>query len=155
MLHGSGEIEYLNLSPEGSGNEGTFRWTGDKEKARNNAESNYGHSEGIDVKGGQLLFVCKTTKRLFILDLDSNRYKRRSTRQGLFDGAPDQIERVLEGSTDLLYFTEEGGKDAGVHARKRDGSFYTILESPVYNDETSGLSFSPDGKFMYIAYQHK
>ena len=47
----------------------------------------------------------------------------------------------------------EGGKDAGVHARDMNGRFYTIFESPVYTDETTGLAFSPDGKYMYIAYQ--
>lgn len=41
----------------------------------------------------------------------------------------------------------------GVHGRDRDGNFFTILESPVYKDETSGLAFSPDAKHMYIAYQ--
>jgi hypothetical protein len=33
------------------------------------------------------------------------------------------------------------------------GRFYTILESPNYKDETSGLSFSPDGRFLIVAYQ--
>jgi hypothetical protein len=37
-------------------------------------------------------------------------------------------------------------KDAGVHARDSTGRFYTIFESPEYNDETTGLAFSPDGK---------
>uniref|UniRef100_A0A7S4NFI5 SMP-30/Gluconolactonase/LRE-like region domain-containing protein n=1 Tax=Odontella aurita TaxID=265563 RepID=A0A7S4NFI5_9STRA len=52
-----------------------------------------------------------------------------------------------------MYFTEEGGRDAGVHARDKRGRYYTILESPVYQDETTGLAFSPDGKHMYVAYQ--
>jgi hypothetical protein len=30
---------------------------------------------------------------------------------------------------------------------------YATLESPVYKDETSGLSFSPDGRFLIVAYQ--
>jgi hypothetical protein len=84
---------------------------------------------------------------------DRGTYTRMSTVYGLFDGAPDQVERILEGSSDMLYFTEEGGKDAGVHARDQNGHFFTILESPVYNDKTTGLSWSPDGRTMYIAYQ--
>jgi secreted PhoX family phosphatase len=43
---------------------------------------------------------------------------------------------------------------AGVHARDHTGQFYTVFESPDYKDETTGLSFSPDGRFMYIAYQN-
>jgi hypothetical protein len=39
-----------------------------------------------------------------------------------------------------------GGVDAGVHGRSADGRFFTILESPEYTDETSGLAFSPDAK---------
>ena len=39
--------------------------------------------------------------------------------------------------------------------RSRDelGRFFTILESPVLTDETTGLSISPDKKHMYVAYQ--
>jgi 6-phosphogluconolactonase (cycloisomerase 2 family) len=62
------------------------------------------------------------------------------------------MQRILQDPT-LLYFTEEGGGNAGVHARDHLGRFYTILESPVYKDETAGLSFSPDGRFVYVAYQ--
>ena len=54
---------------------------------------------------------------------------------------------------DLLYFTEDGTHNAGVHARGVDGRFYTILESPDLPGETTGLSFTSDGKVMYIAYQ--
>lgn len=54
---------------------------------------------------------------------------------------------------DILYFTEDGGQYAGVHGRDMNGQYYTILESYVYSDETTGLAFSPDGKYMYIAYQ--
>jgi hypothetical protein len=71
----------------------------------------------------------------------------------LFDGQPDQLQRLLGDSRDLLYFTEEGGRDAGIHARDKDSRFYTIMESPVHPGETTGLSLSPDGKFMYVAYQ--
>ena len=48
---------------------------------------------------------------------------------------------------------QRGGIDAGVHARDSDGNFYTILESPVWKAETTGLTFSPDGIHMYFAYQ--
>jgi len=40
-----------------------------------------------------------------------------------------------------------------VCSRDEFGRFFTILESPYLEDETTGLSFSPDGKHMYIAYQ--
>eukprot|EP00980_Cylindrotheca_fusiformis_P005678 scaffold1184_cov132-Cylindrotheca_fusiformis.AAC.99 len=154
MLHASGEVHYLLLSPKKDGRSGKFEWTTDRARARDNAEEHYRHSEGIDVKGSKLYFVCKERKHLFILDLNRGKYTRESTVFGLFDGQPDQLERILEGSSELLYFTEEGGRDAGVHARDRHSRYFTILESPVYDDETTGLSFSPDGRFMYVAYQH-
>lgn len=40
-----------------------------------------------------------------------------------------------------------------IFRRDHYGRFFTILESPVWADETSGLSFSPDGKHLYVAYQ--
>jgi len=72
------------------------------------------------------------------------------------DGAPDQIQRVLGGapaSEEILYSTEEGGRDSGIHGRNPQGQFFTILESPLYQSETTGLAFSPSGKHMYVAYQ--
>jgi hypothetical protein len=79
-------------------------------------------------------------------------YTRKSTVHGLFRGAPDQVERSLEGKSDLLYFTEEGGQ-MQEFIPETLLVYFTILESHVYSDETSGLSWSPDGRFMYIAYQ--
>ena len=29
----------------------------------------------------------------------------------------------------------------------------SVLESPVWKDETTGLAFSPDGMHLYVAYQ--
>jgi len=52
----------------------------------------------------------------------------------------------------MLYFTEDGGDKAGIHARESTGAVHTILEG-LYKPETTGLSFSPDGKRMYFAFQ--
>ncbi|CAJ1930763.1 unnamed protein product [Cylindrotheca closterium] len=153
MLHGDGKVDYLFLRPSETGEFGTYEWIDDLSRARSNAQKYYRFSEGIDVSGSELFYVCKESKHMFTLDLDRGTYTRQSTVNGLFDGTPDQIERVLEGSSEFLYFTEEGGRDAGVHARNADGSFFTVFESPVYPDETTGLSWSPDGRIMYVAYQ--
>lgn len=153
ILHAQGRKRYLMLFPNDIGDAGEFRWTASKLRARSNAQNHYPNSEGIDVQGNQLFFVCKNIKMLFTLNLDDMTYTRKSTLFGLFDNTPDQIERILEGESDLLYFTEEGGPNAGIHARDSDGSFFTILESHTYSDETTGLSWSPDGRFMYVAYQ--
>lgn len=40
-----------------------------------------------------------------------------------------------------------------VHARNRQGQYFAILETDVYEDETTGLAFSPDGKHLLFAYQ--
>jgi hypothetical protein len=153
MLHNPGKTEYLMLIPNATNNGGIFVWTDDFDAAKENAFVYYQHTEGIDVYGGELYFVCKKIKQLFALQLDDFTYWNRTTVHGLFDGRPDQMQRILGDSRDLLYFTEEGGKDAGVHARDHLGRFYTVFESPDYDDETTGLAFSPDGRFLYTAYQ--
>jgi sugar lactone lactonase YvrE len=61
---------------------------------------------------------------------------------------------IVKDDYSLLYFTEDGNKFVGIHARDRQGQLYTILEGPAfYGDETTGLAFSPDGMHMYFAFQ--
>lgn len=153
ILHGDGVTDFLMIFPNQTVNGGTFKWTNDKEAAKNNAKMYYPMTEGIDIYEGQMFVTCKLIKQLFVFDLDSFTYYNHTTSNGLFDGKPDQMRRVVGDSKDLLYFTEEGGVDAGVHARDHLGRFFTVFESPVYPDETTGLSFSPNGRFMYTAYQ--
>ena len=146
MLHGEGQLDYLPLWPS----KGTYGWTQDKAKADQNAKKNYQQTEGIDVKGNRLYFVSKAQSELFILNLDSNTYEVESTVSGVFDGSPDQLVRLV-GDGELLYYTEEGGKEAGIHARDSEGRYFTILDSPVYQEETTGLAFSPDHRHLYVA----
>lgn len=91
---------------------------------------------------------------MFILDLDGDTYSKVTTKHGLFDGQPDQVQRIVGSSIGLLYFTEDGGANASVHARNAQAKVYSILESHEYEGETTGQAFSSDGKFMYIAYQN-
>lgn len=155
MLQGPGAVDYLVIDPT-SDDQGTYSWTTNFNLARASARQHFPNGEGIDVYENELYFISKAQKMMYILDLDSNTYTRHSTREGLFAGQPDQIVR-LTGNTSiqdegLLYFTEDGTV-AGVHARNQNGDFFTILESREYADETTGLSFSPDAKHLYIAYQ--
>jgi hypothetical protein len=152
ILHGNGTMEYLVLEPTGSG-QGTFTWVTNIETGRSSAARYYPDSEGIDVLGFQLFFVCKKIKQLFVLDLDRSTYTSSTTTSGLFDGGPDQLLHIIGGDEDVLYFTEEGGRDPGVHGRNAQGSFYTILESPHYSDETTGLAWDPSGHHLYVAFQ--
>lgn len=152
MLHGPGTLEYLVLHPNNS----TYEWTMDKQWARDNSELYYQHSEGIDVYQNELFFTTKNQKELFVLNLDDMTYESTSTVSGVFDGMPDQVKRLVgdDGNNSLLYFCEEGGVENGVHARDENGWFFTILESDTFNDETTGLDFSPNGKHMYVSFQH-
>jgi hypothetical protein len=152
MLHGEGEITFLVFYPESS-DSGSFEWSTSESDGQKSAEKYFPNSEGIDVSGDELYFISKEIKTMYILKLDEGTYTRHSTRSGLFSGEPDQIVRLTESEEDLLYFTEDGGKYAGIHARNRRGQYLTILESYKYDDETTGLSFSPDNMHMYIAYQ--
>ena len=91
---------------------------------------------------------------LYILDLDKGTYKIDKIGSGKFDGAPDQIKRLTSADhSDLLYFTEEGGQKAGIHARDHMNEYFTIVEGLMYGKETTGLAFSPDGKTLLFAHQ--
>jgi hypothetical protein len=153
MLHEEGVIDFLSVNPNVERTGGLFEWVDDLEAAKNNARSFYPQSEGIDIQDGIMYIVCKKIQQLFVFDLDKMTYHNVSTVSGLFDGDPDQMQRILGQKGGLLYFTEEGGVNAGVHARDELGRFFTIFESPVFSDETTGLSFSPDEKHMYCAFQ--
>lgn len=106
-----------------------------------------------------LYFVSKKTYQLYTLNLTKLTYTTVSTNEklfgdGSFEGSPDQIIRGKGG--DLLYFTEDGGRSAGVYALDRENQRYAIFEaySGLYNGgETTGLAFSPDGKKMYASFQ--
>ena len=153
ILLGSGTTDFLVLTPDTSGATGAFQWTTDREQAKASAKAYYPNSEGIDVYEGDLYFISKRHKTMITLDLDNGTYKNETTKNGLFNGGPDQIKRILNDDSNLLFFTEDGGRYAGIHARNENGDYLTILESPTHFPETTGLSFSPDGKAMYIAYQ--
>jgi hypothetical protein len=64
-----------------------------------------------------------------------------------------RLARVFDftdGTTDgILYFCEDGGNNYGVHA------MVAILLQNAGSDlngETTGLAFSPNGMFMYVAF---
>lgn len=162
MLLGSGTIDYLFLSPNLlDSNRGSFRFTTNKDSARQNARSFYPNTEGMDINGNFMYFVSKVDKTMFTLNLNGGTYKRSSTQTGLFDGQPDQLRTVLgtepggaTRSSIMLYYTEDGGSRAGIHARDEFENIFTILESGLYQPETTGVSFTPDGKRLYFAYQN-
>ena len=100
----------------------------------------------------ELFFICKKIRMIYTLDLIDQTWRRDSTESGLFDGQPDQMQRLLDDDRDMLYFTEESG-ESGIHARDKDSRYYTILEATGIPGETSGLALSPNGKYMYVALQ--
>ena len=120
--------------------------------ARKSAQLYYPNAEGIDVANGILYFVSKKDEDLFILDLDRGTYERKIVREEGIDVSPDQLVR-LGSDDDIMYLTEDGGAEAGIHGRDAQGRYFTILESPIYKEETTGLAFSPNKKHMYLAYQ--
>ena len=154
MLHDEkGSLDYLFLIPSNEeGRNGTYQWTDNKNKARKSAKLYYPNAEGIDVANGILYFVSKKDEDLFILDLDRGTYERKIVREEGIDVSPDQLVR-LGGDDDIMYLTEDGGAEAGIHGRDAQGRYFTILESPIYKEETTGLAFSPNKKHMYLAYQ--
>ena len=106
ILHGPGEEDYLVLWPDRTGKAGTFSWTKNYYLAILSAEEIYPNTEGIDCYGDQLFFVSKVKKEIFTLNLNDFTWHSTSTVSGLFDGQPDQMQRLLGDTRDLLYFTE-------------------------------------------------
>lgn len=157
ILLGPGVSEWLILTPSiFNPSQGTYSWTTDLALARKNAGLFYPETEGVDVAGSNLFFVCKGIRTLFTLDLDGNTYTSAGTSATeLFEGEPDMIRTILSeepAAETLLYFTEDNGRRAGVHARNEAGELLTILEG-FYSPETTGLAFSPNGMYMYICFQ--
>lgn len=138
ILLGAGTIDFLLLNPDSTGTGGTFSFTFNRTLAKQNALDNYPNSEGIDTFEGDLYFISKRLRAMFTLDLDAGTYKVESTRSGLFNGGPDQVQRILNDDSNLLFFTEDGGGRAGIHARNEQGDYLTIMESPTYFPETTG-----------------
>ena len=53
----------------------------------------------------------------------------------------------------MLYFTEEQGKGAGIHARDSLGRFNVIVASKELPGERTGLAFSLDGLYLFVEYK--
>jgi Bacterial protein of unknown function (DUF839) len=152
LIQVDGVIDYLEFT----GNS-TFTWTSSLELGRVSAEQYYRNVEGISFYDGILSFVAKDQKQLFRLNLDKGTYivnttdRRSLVGGGTFDSGPDQIIQL----GGMQYFTEDGGKTPGVFAS--DGiDFLTVFETwedMFVGDETTGLTFSPDGTKMYVCLQ--
>ncbi|GAX24222.1 hypothetical protein FisN_4Lh316 [Fistulifera solaris] len=146
-----GTYEFLVLHANG-----TYSWSPSRSVGETSAETYYPNTEGIDIFNRQMFFTSKATKTLVQVDLAGNTYSITSTLSGQFDMEPDQLGRILEsrgGNNDVLYFCEDGGTDSDIHGRDATGKYFTIVEGTDYNTETTGLTFSPDGMFLYVAYQ--
>lgn len=144
----NGLYDYLVLNSV----DGTFSWSSDIVDGEASASALFPNSEGIDVHNRVLNFVSKVKKELFTLDLVAGTWASTSTVSGAFDLQPDQLARIM-GDSDVLYFCEDGGGNADIHARDSSGQYYTIVRGDGYNTETTGLAFSRDNMFMYMAFQ--
>jgi hypothetical protein len=143
----SGTHDYLKLIPgTGGTNEGTFEWVATKELAN---PTMYRNSEGAEVADGILTFTAKVDQLVFFLNLAEKTYVQYSTICGKFTQQPDQIAYL--GKT--LYFANDGTYPNGVYGWHKKGGFFKVVVSPDYNTETSGIAFSPDKKYMYVAWQ--
>ena len=61
--------------------------------------------------------------------------------------------RIMLLVVESFYLISQNKMHLPFFSRDEFGRFFTILESPYLLDETTGLSFSPDGKHLYVAYQ--
>lgn len=135
---------------------GTYSWSSSRSVGETSAQTYFPYTEGIDIFNRQMFFVSKTTRRLIQVDLAGNTYSITSTLSGQFNLQPDQLGRVLEssgGNRDVLYFCEDGGSDSDIHGRDATGNYFTVVEGTDFDTETTGLTFSADAMFMYVALQ--
>jgi len=148
-----GDVDYLLIS--GPSEVGTFTWIKNETEARTNANMYYRNAEGIDAADGKVFFVSKEYKRLVILDLAKQAYVYSSTASGAFADQPDQVGMLVNGNESALYFCEDGGPTSGVFGRAADGRYFTLLEGRTDGnvDESTGLSWSPDSKTLFVTYQ--
>ena len=130
--------------------DGTFSWSPNIQDGEASAAALFPNSEGIDVHNRILNFVSKLNKELFTLDLAAGTWTVSSTVSGAFDLQPDQLARIMGDS--VLYFCEDGGGNADIHARDSSGKYFTVVRGDGYNTETTGLAFSPDNKYMYMSF---
>jgi Bacterial protein of unknown function (DUF839) len=164
-------LEFLVVVPAGTrgthASHGTFEWTTDFTVGAANAQMYHPNVEGIDVVGPYMYFICKVYYTMFILNLNTMTYRNVTTQMGLFDGQPDQVDVLLNNQhgdtqypdaitadTILLYFTEDTNRTAGIHGRTIMGDYVPILQSTYYVDETVGMAFSPNYRYMYMGYQN-
>jgi hypothetical protein len=157
-----GTLDYLELRPSDENeSQGTFQWTTNMTAAEESAKLYFPFAEGIDSVDGTIYFVSKRLKRLVVLHLHNNTFMWDSTQHGVFEHQPDQVARLVDQdgndeNSGILYLTEDGGKgDPGVHGRSKSGEYFTILygNMSIDKEETSGLSISPDGMHLYVAFQ--
>mmetsp|Transcript_13320 Transcript_13320/g.28769 ORF Transcript_13320/g.28769 Transcript_13320/m.28769 type:complete len:787 (+) Transcript_13320:1072-3432(+) len=144
----NGVYNYLVLNTA----DGTFSWSPNIADGEISASALFPNSEGIDVHNRILNFVSKVKKELFTLDLDAGTWTKTSTVSGAFNLQPDQLARIM-GDSEVLYFCEDGGSACDIHGRDSTGQYFTIVRGDGYSTETTGLAFSPDNQFMYMAFQ--
>jgi len=148
-----GTHEFLILVPDAlDPDAGNFSWTADRADGESNAGQIFPNTEGIDCHNRILSFVSKNRQKLFTLDLRHGTYIRSSTVSGMFDMEPDQLGRIM-GDGEVLYFAEDGDGTCDIHGRDSTKKYFTIVQGDDSQSETTGLAFSPDGKFFYAAFQ--
>ena len=76
----------------------------------------------------------------------------------MFDGQPDIIRTILTEDTKetMIYFTEDGGISSGIHGMTSQGKFFTLVESNLFEPETTGLAVhvSPTASRLYFSFQN-
>ena len=161
LLFGNGTIDYLVLEPTDDKNQkGTFYWTADKQEADQSAHL-YSNSEGIEIRDGIMHFTARRSTDIFILDLDNANYTRISPQEDGMNLSADQLIRLSGDNSGIIYMTNHGwkAKAGGIYTRDAEGRYSTILESTLNEDGyqmdrlTTGLAFSPSGKYMYVCWQ--
>lgn len=180
----SGSHDFLKLNPK-PGNpqfteHGTFEWVVDEDAATPNDSalpSNpelYPKGEGIHVEDGILTFVAKDPKKIFYLDLATQKYTSELTTSCLQEnvlGQPASEDCVFQQPDNIrglgrdMYINTDGPDPNRVMAIDTINKCYSIIIQDYsefdadgnleidHGAETAGVDFTPDGKYMITSFQ--
>jgi len=92
-----------------------------------------------------------------VLNLDDGTYTSYYAHHGFLNGKVDQMQRLISPNNQdqhFLFYTKDGGKLSGIHVSHCYGHNFTmIVDSVVFDGQSSGMAFSLDGRHVYMGYQ--
>lgn len=137
----SGTVDYLKITPSGTGTGGTFEWVADKNMS--NPEL-YAGTEGAHVENGIFTFSTIESRELVQLDLAAGTYTMSAVP---FWSEPDNL-RILDG---VVYLCSDDDDNAGDALWRWDDTGASRMFYEVGHSYPAGVDFAMDDMIMYVS----